>query len=97
MTHTISAPPFPQPTLIHKTRTRLRNETNAERLGMRQAVARMTAVEHELTRRLDAFSVTLADSEKQLEATFRVEHSGQDPERPLSWRAAESQESRPGR
>jgi hypothetical protein len=97
VTHTISARPFPQPTLIHKTRTRLRNETNAERLGMRQAVARMTAVEHELTRRLDAFSVRLADSEKQLEATFRVEHSGHDPERPLSWRAAASHESRPGR
>jgi hypothetical protein len=70
------------------TRAELRNATNTEAFEMRKAIERMTAVEHELGRELEAFTADLADSEKHLEATFRVEHSGHDPERPLSWRAA---------
>ena len=72
------------------TRAELRNATNTEGFGMRKAVERMAAVEHELERELDAFSVTLAASEHEIEAALRVEHSGHEPERPLSWRAAES-------
>ena len=48
----------------------------------------MVAVEHELERELDVFTVSLADSEHRIEAAFRVEHSGHDPERRLSWQAA---------
>ena len=72
------------------TRAELRNATNTERFGMRKAVERMTAVEHGLDRELDVFTVHLADSEHAIEAAFRVEHSGHDPERPLSWRGAQS-------
>jgi hypothetical protein len=57
---------------------------------MYRAIARMAAVEHELEQDLDAFSVQLADSELGIEAALRVEHSGHDPQRPLSWRSHES-------
>jgi hypothetical protein len=66
----------------------LRDRTNRERFGLRRAEARMVAVEHELERELDVFTVSLADSEHRIEAAFRVEHSGHDPERRLSWQAA---------
>jgi hypothetical protein len=72
------------------TRAELRDATNTEGFEMRKAVERMTAVEQELERELDAFSAELADSEKCLEAALRAEHSGHDPQRPLSWRAAAS-------
>ena len=68
-------------------RSSLRDKTNRERFGLRKAEARMAAVEHELERVLDAFKVRLADSETRIEAAFRVEHLGHDPERRLSWRA----------
>jgi hypothetical protein len=71
-------------------RAELREATNTERFEMRKAVERMVAVEHHLERELDAFSVRLADSEHGIEAALRVEHSGHDPQRPLSWRSHES-------
>ena len=48
----------------------------------------MVAVEHELERELDVFTVSLADSEHRIEAGLRAEHSGHDPERRLSWQTA---------
>ena len=75
-------------------RSGLRNAANTERYGLRKAEARMAAMEHQLERDLETFSVSLADSEKRIEAAFRVQHSGHEPERPLSWRAPESPRSR---
>ena len=72
-------------------RSSLRDKTNRERFGLRKAEARMVAVEHELERELDVFKVSLADSEHRIEAAFRAEHSGHDPERRLSWQAAHAE------
>ena len=68
-------------------RSSLRDNTNRERFGLPRR-SEDGAVEHELKRELDVFKVRLADSEHRLEAGFRAEHSGHDPERRLSWRTA---------
>jgi hypothetical protein len=67
---------------------KVRDTAARERYGLRRAERRMTAEEAELERILDAFKVDLTDSEHRLEAGYRRQHSGRDPESPFSWVAA---------
>jgi hypothetical protein len=65
--------------------SKLRDTANHERYGLRRAEERMAAEAAELERMLDVFKLDLSNSEKRLEAGFRVQHAGRDPVRPLSW------------
>ena len=67
-------------------RSRLKDRTNSERFALRRAERRMAASVHEMNGELRAFSARLERVELTLEAEFRVEHWGHEPERPVSWR-----------
>jgi hypothetical protein len=68
-------------------RSRLRDEVNRECFALARAEERMAAGEKALERQLEVFGENLEHVEQRVEASFREEHWGRDPERPLSWRA----------
>jgi hypothetical protein len=73
--------------MTHDERSRKRVAGDRELFAIRRAERKMAADEHDLARGLDAFKQDLEHAEHTIEAELRAEHSGHDPERPVSWRA----------
>jgi len=65
---------------------RLRNEEHRLEFAVRKSAREMDAVERTLERRLREFEHDEAETKHALEAEFRREHLGHEPERPPSWR-----------
>ena len=64
---------------------RLRNEEHRLEFAVRKSARDMDAVERTLERRLREFEHDEAETKRALEAEFRREHLGREPERPPSW------------
>ena len=64
----------------------MHDDVNRERFALRRAEQHMAAEEKALEREIEVFGEHLEQVEQRVEATFRKEHWGHEPERPLSWR-----------
>jgi hypothetical protein len=72
----------------HDEMARLRNEEHRLEFAVRKGAREMDAVERTLERRLREFEHDEAETKRAIEAEFRREHAGHEPERPPSWRSA---------
>jgi hypothetical protein len=72
--------------LSEEERARLRDEENQAEFAIRREEASMAAAERELQRQLDSFDDDEERTKREIEAEWRREHSGRDPERPPAWR-----------
>ncbi len=72
--------------LSEEERARLRDEENQAEFAIRRGEASMAAAERELQRQLDSFDDDQERTKREIEAEWRREHSGRDPERPPAWR-----------
>jgi hypothetical protein len=71
---------------------RLRDATNRERAGLREAELRMVAEEHELEDGLREFDTDLGKTKRSIEEGLRHEHWEREPVRALAWRARSDME-----
>ena len=65
---------------------RLRNEEHRLEFAVRKSAREMDAVERTLERRLREFERDERATKQSIEAEWRREHAGREPERPPSWR-----------
>ena len=65
---------------------RLRNEEHRLEFDVRKRTSEMDAVERTLARRLREFERDEQATKQSIEAEWRREHSGREPERPPRWR-----------
>ncbi len=65
---------------------------NREQFAIRKEEQELAAEERELERELAAFETSKERAKLDIEAEWRAEHAGHEPERPPAWRAAESEE-----
>jgi hypothetical protein len=65
---------------------RLRNEEHQLEFAVRKSAREMDAVERTLERRLREFERDERATKQSIEAEWRREHAGREPERPPSWR-----------
>ena len=68
---------------------RLRNEEHRLEFAVRKSAREMDAVERTLERRLREFERDERATKQSIEAEWRREHAGREPERPPSWRTAD--------
>ncbi len=67
-------------------RARLRDEEHQAEFAIRREEASMAAEERELEREMSTFEEDEERTKRKIEAEWRKEHSGHDPERPPAWR-----------
>jgi hypothetical protein len=65
----------------------LRDEENRDEFAIRRGERRLAAEEQELERELKAFGEVEEETKRRIEAEWRTEHQGHEPERPPSWQA----------
>ena len=65
---------------------RLRDDEDRERYAIRRLEERLAREEKELEDKLDGLGDDERRAEHDIEAEFRDEHFGRDPERPWTWR-----------
>ncbi len=66
---------------------RLRNEEHRLEFAVRKQQREMDSVERILERRLKEFERDEVEAKRSIEAEWRREHSGREPERPPRWRS----------
>jgi hypothetical protein len=68
-------------------RARLRDEEHQAEFAIRRQEESMAAEERALERQLETFDDEKERTKQRIEAEWRREHSGRDPERPPAWRS----------
>jgi hypothetical protein len=66
---------------------RLRDEENRQEFAISKAEREMEAEERQLEREADECAEGEANAKRKIEAEWRMEHWGRQPERPPKWRA----------
>jgi hypothetical protein len=61
----------------------------ADRLAIRRGLSAMAAEEREMERAMRAFEEDADQAKRFIEAEWRKEHWGHDPERPPAWEVTE--------
>jgi hypothetical protein len=74
---------------------RLRDEETREQFAMRKRLAAMAEEEREMERAIRAFEKDADQAKRFIEAEWRKEHWGHEPERPPAWEVTEPRGHRP--
>lgn len=64
---------------------RLHDDAIRESLAVQRRLSAMTAEEHEMERAMKAFEEDADQAKRSIEAKWRAEHWGREPEHPPAW------------
>jgi aminoglycoside phosphotransferase (APT) family kinase protein len=85
------------PMLEREEIARLHDEENREEFAIRRGLTSMEAEEREMERAMKAFEEDADQAKRLIQAEWRKEHWGHEPERPPSWETSAARRSPPGR
>jgi hypothetical protein len=70
-------------------RARRLDAENRDEFAIRHQEASLEAQEHALEREMKEFEHSEAEAKREIEAEWRSEHHGHDPQRPPAWRTTD--------